>query len=162
MSERAAPGPHSRSFRLEAEAALILAAARVSLALLPFRVVMKLQGGLCARRLRPTGAPPDVVLERVVEAVARASRYVPGARCLPQALVGQVMLERRGVPAQLRFGVHRGETLQAHAWLVACGRPVLTGGPLDPYTRLTGPAEAEASEGASGRPRIADSDRAPL
>lgn len=69
---------------------------------------------------------PDLELQRVRWAVSRASRLLPGTRCLPQALAGQVLLARRGVPVNLRIGVGHGEEgFAAHAWLERDGKTVL-------------------------------------
>ena len=68
--------------------------------------------------------------ERVVAwSVAAASRLVPGANCLTQALAGQLLLARRGRASRIRIGVRPGPNgaLLAHAWLLS-GSRVLLGG----------------------------------
>jgi hypothetical protein len=71
-----------------------------------------------------------IVPEDVGLAVTRASRLVPGATCLPQALTVVWLLRARGHRASMRIGVKRGETgkLIAHAW-VECGGRIIIGGP---------------------------------
>ena len=55
-------------------------------------------------------------------AVAMASRYVPGAACLTQALAAQVLLNGVGISTALRIGVAKeGDDLAAHAWLESDG-----------------------------------------
>lgn len=62
--------------------------------------------------------------DRVAWAVATASRYVPGATCLVQALAARALLRRAGQPVTLRLGVAKPGPahLEAHAWLEGGGR----------------------------------------
>ncbi|HEX7005152.1 MAG TPA: lasso peptide biosynthesis B2 protein [Trueperaceae bacterium] len=62
-------------------------------------------------------------------AVARASRLVPGATCLTQALALQRLLRRQGQDSRVEIGfIGGGETaVEGHAWLV-CGERVVIGG----------------------------------
>lgn len=72
--------------------------------------------------------------------MAVASRYVPAASCLTQALAGQVLLNQHDAPALLRIGVAKNEqgTFQAHAWVESQGRILIGNSPeLFRYTRLT-------------------------
>lgn len=97
--------------------------------MLPFRTVAR----LAARPARFGGAvaTDDALRERVVQAVGRANRFVPGkGTCLHEALAGQRMLARRGYPARLQIGVKKGEDgkLIAHAWVEDRGAVVI-GGP---------------------------------
>jgi hypothetical protein len=113
-----APPDHGR-FRdlgLALQALALLAGARLALVMLPLPAVLRSQ-----RRLRGAEAPADdpaSELRRVRRGLGRASRFVPGARCLAQALAGQVLLSRRGVASELRLGARReGGKVEAHAWL---------------------------------------------
>lgn len=57
---------------------------------------------------------------------------MPGlGNCLVQALTGRILLQRRGIPSDLRIGVAKknGERLDAHAWL-ECGGAVVLGGSM--------------------------------
>src|ERR1700741_1738358 len=55
---------------------------------------------------------------RVVSLVAVAARRVPGAGCLPQAIVAARLLARDGTPVMLRVGVAReAGSVGAHARL---------------------------------------------
>lgn len=124
---RALP-PASR--RLLREALLQLLAARLLMALVPFR-------RLAARLGEPEAeSPADVPeaqraeAEAVGWAVRALARRVPwDGRCLAQALAGARMLRRRGLPATLYFGVRKdpGTAFDAHAWL-RCGPCLVTGG----------------------------------
>ena len=66
---------------------------------------------------------------RIAWAVRTASRYIPTATCLPQALAVYVLFRQQGYPAQLHIGVAKGEgeKLQAHAWVESQGRIVVGG-----------------------------------
>jgi hypothetical protein len=65
--------------------------------------------------------------DRLAWAVAVASRFVPGATCLPQALAGRVLFSREGYPADIHVGVAKTPDSQfkAHAWLESEGRVVI-------------------------------------
>jgi hypothetical protein len=71
----------------------------------------------------PLSAGEDVV-PRVRRAVNAVAARFPPATCLVQALAAEVMLRRRQVTCNLRFGVRFSETsgdpLEGHAW-VECG-----------------------------------------
>jgi hypothetical protein len=64
------------------------------------------------------------VVPRVRRAVNAVAARCPPATCLLQALAADVMLRRRHVPCDLRFGVRfsdtAGDPLEGHAW-VECG-----------------------------------------
>ena len=98
---------------------------RLGLWLLPLRIV---RDGL-ARLTRETSLSRkrSVPVDRVVWAVTVASRYVPGATCLTQALVTKLMLTRNGHDATVRFGVARSDKgqFQAHAWVESGGHIVI-------------------------------------
>lgn len=114
---------------------LLVVGIRLGLWLLPFqqlrRILAKARHPLA--RLQAVGQSPG----QIVWAVKVASRYVPAATCLTQALATQLLLVRRGYPAQLRLGVAKGENgaLAAHAWVECQGRIVIGG--LDNLTRYT-------------------------
>jgi len=76
--------------------------------------------------------------ERYGWAVGVASRYVPKATCLSQALAAQVLLERQGHASQLHIGVVQDEKkeLRAHAWLWCQGKVVIGESRLERYTPL--------------------------
>jgi hypothetical protein len=121
------------------EAVAYLLAARLALIFIPFPVLARRLG----RFLPPndarvsgvrTKAPDDQVelAAAVGWAVTRAARYVPfRAVCLPQAMAGRVMLQRRGVKSVMHFGAAKGaeKPIDAHAWLDAAGVEV-TGYPV--------------------------------
>jgi len=109
-----------------AEALWMLTQIRVALRIHPFKRVQQRY----ARRTQPkTSAPtprPRNTQARAIAqaraigiAVRRSSRLLPAATCLPQALTTRVMLERRGIPNELLFGVAKSDAgaLEAHAWV---------------------------------------------
>jgi hypothetical protein len=74
------------------------------------------------------GRSPDDVLvidaDEIARRVAVAGALYPGrALCLEQSLALYVLLRRRGVPADLRFGV-RPYPFLAHAWVEVAGVPL--------------------------------------
>lgn len=126
------------------KALLLVGTVRVGLWLLPFRIWRR----LLARLTRVSSGFQEggqVPVDRVAWAVTGASRYVPAATCLTQALATKVLLCRNGHPASLHIGVARNEGVgvQAHAWVESAGKVVIggSGAQLGRYTPL--PALAE-------------------
>lgn len=66
--------------------------------------------------------------ESIGWAVTTGARYVPGAKCLAQAIVAEALLLQSGFPAHIQVGVTKpGESrLRAHAW-VQCEGVVVVG-----------------------------------
>jgi hypothetical protein len=125
--------PQEQSFLLRA--VLLLWACRLGLWLLPFKTLRRLMAKITSPSKRN---PPKI--DTIIWAVAVASRYVPAATCLTQALAGQVLLNRYDAPALLRIGVAKNEqgAFQAHAWVESQGRILIGNSPeLFRYTRLT-------------------------
>jgi Transglutaminase-like superfamily len=78
-----------------------------------------------------SGGPAEIC-----HAVKTAANYVPGAHCLPQAVVGRSMLLQAGYPAEIKLGVARPEPgFAAHAWVCSNGEVVL-GGSSTEYVEL--------------------------
>jgi Transglutaminase-like superfamily len=121
--------------RLVLEALALLWLLRLGLWLLPFRAVRPL---LHSAPPTPSGLPPaGVSPERVAWAVAAASRCMPHASCLVQALATHLLLRRMGYPSSVRIGVRHDKRrrLAAHAWVESDGQ-VLVGGSDERYTPL--------------------------
>src|SRR4051794_19029156 len=123
--------------RLLVEAALLLLRARVQLAIWPFSKVVATHP-----RQTPCAGPLCAVeqIPRVGWAVETAARFSPVAlTCLPQALAAWWMLQARGHPARLLYGVStQGENgFSAHAWVEVDGSPVVGGRAARGYTVLT-------------------------
>ena len=125
--------------RLVAEAAFLLVTARVGLAFLPVRGVVRLLSRMTSRRLGEEGGHPSVQA-RVCWAVRALSPWVRGSTCLVQALVAGVLCRRLGHPVELRMGMARGPEggIEGHAWLECRGIVVLGGPDASRYVPLTG------------------------
>ena len=113
------------------EATFGLGNARLALKLQPFRHV--------ARRLtRPAAssavAAPDLVARRVRWAILAAARRVPWQTvCFDQGIAAQRMLARRGIVADLVYGVRRSEhELDAHVWVRLANGWIVVGGEQAP------------------------------
>jgi len=118
--------------RLLLRAFFVLGVARVVLWLLPLAR---------ARRLvaRTAGTTQQAPVERFVWAVKVASRYLPRATCLIQALAAQALLASAGYESCIEIGVaNDGQSLEAHAWLICSNRIVIGGPEVRRYARLTG------------------------
>jgi hypothetical protein len=113
--------------RLLLRALLTVAAFRLSLTVLPYRWTRRLAEGASGAG---GDARPRPTRDELAWAVSAASRRIPRATCLTQALALQRLLGGAGYDATLRLGVARsdGGTLEAHAWLESGGRTVI-GGP---------------------------------
>lgn len=66
--------------------------------------------------------------ESIGWAVTTSARYVPGAKCLAQAILAETLLLRSGFPARIHVGITKpGDSrLRAHAW-VECEGVVVVG-----------------------------------
>jgi hypothetical protein len=114
---------------------MVVAVTRLGLTILGYRRI----SSLFVLRGAPRQPSPRE-LGRVAWGVRAAARLIPGASCLTQALAGQYLLGRSGVPSIVRIGVRRGDnaSFAAHAWLISEGA-VLLGAVDDPlrFTPLT-------------------------
>jgi hypothetical protein len=119
--------------KLAFAAIALLAAVRIAVWLLPYQRVMRLVKNSSMRRSVHGKCTP----REVAWAVRLASRYVPGATCLPQALTTYILLGRYGNPSCLRIGVAAAPKFEAHAW-VECEGNVVIGGweSLDQFTSI--------------------------
>jgi hypothetical protein len=86
----------------------------------------------------PAPATSDPLVTRIGWAVRAASRRVPGASCLTQALAVQLLLARRGMSSELKLGVaiDDEEGFQAHAWVLVEGRALVGGTGVERYTEF--------------------------
>jgi hypothetical protein len=117
-------------------ALFLVSATRLGLWVLPVRGVGRVLGWVVSRKPEVTRDPS--LADRVAGAVTRASRVVPGATCLTQALAAQVLLERHGRPTRLHIGVFRDgrQAVRGHAWVESEGKVVLGGRDLSTYVPL--------------------------
>lgn len=111
---------NSTDRRLLVQASIVLFWTRLLLWLLPWEVAT---AGLA--KLHVPGSIP-MTPERGAWAVRNASRVVPRATCLTQALALQHLLMRAGHTPRLTLGVSKGtEGFEAHAWVEHEGEPLL-------------------------------------
>lgn len=92
-----------------------------------------------ARRLAAKAATGTTgSVEQMVWAVRVASRCLPGATCLTQALAAHALLTQSGFPSQVEIGVAKDELrrLQAHAWVICQGKVVLGGQQPNHYNSM--------------------------
>ena len=106
---------------------LLLGITRLCLSIFRLAILRKLLTGIGPLVARVGKGFTD---DQLVRAVGIASRYVPKATCLAQALTVHQLLKQSGRQASLYIGVNRGEKghLNAHAWVESRGK-VITGGP---------------------------------
>jgi hypothetical protein len=125
---------------------------RLGLWLLPYRWIQTVVVGWNRRQPRVA----EVNWQRirsVIWAVEAASRRVPRASCLTQALTAQVLLSRIGHPTELRWGVTRQPDGQfaAHAWL-ELNRRVLIGGRVENFGRFIPLERSNTARSVQPRP----------
>ena len=116
--------------RLLIEAAFALGAARLVLALLPFRRIATRLGRAGEESADTIPPALDNIAEQVGWAAETMARHLPWqSSCLAQALSAWWMLGRRGIVGTVYFGVARNpdKPFDAHAWL-RCGMRIVTGG----------------------------------
>jgi hypothetical protein len=109
---------------------------RLGLWLLPFRVMQRVcrSFGRAGR-----GHRGEAGTREIVWAVRLASRYVPRATCLVQALTTQILLDRHGHAGKVHIGVALDAKLgfRAHAWVESQGKVLLGGSEeLDHYASI--------------------------
>lgn len=102
------------------QATVVLAIVTLGLKALPWLTIQHQLLKLANRpsRFVPAKRPSA---QRIAWAIQVASRFVPRATCLPQALAAQLLLVQSAYPAALQIGVARnldGE-FEAHAWVIS-------------------------------------------
>lgn len=123
----------SKDHLLLIEAASVVAAVRVGLWLLPFRVLNRITTGWAKERR----ATYQADAARVGWSIRNASRCIPAASCLTQALAAKVLLGRRGIEAKVHIGVSRSnDQFEAHAWVTSAGHIVVGGRGAEKFTPL--------------------------
>ena len=89
---------------LLAEAACVIAGARLGMRLLPIQRLRSLLAGPAAQNF--TSIPAEETSRRVAWAVSAVASRLPGRNsCLIEALAVEAMLRRRGCECELRLGV---------------------------------------------------------
>jgi len=93
---------------------------------LPFHISCRILSILTKTR-RDFLEPDEGLCRSISLAVGRAGRFLRGAKCLPRAVTGQILLISVRRSATLRIGViRRSPKLHGHAWLES-GGTVLVG-----------------------------------
>jgi hypothetical protein len=103
----------------------LVAAIRVALWVAPLRRVGRM---IRACERLPFSVPSDLPVSRLEWAVRAASRRVPMASCLTQALALQFLLARSGRSSEIHIGVKKDAQagFQSHAWVECEGRMLLS------------------------------------
>lgn len=116
-------------------AIVVVAAVRIALFVFPSGVIVRRVRRLATRKSKVTSirATPAMLMW----AVRTASRYIPRASCLTQAVAGLLLLHSHGHTANLCIGVAntKGGGFRAHAWLERKG-VVILGGDVSGFTRM--------------------------
>jgi len=116
----------------------MLAATRAALTFFPYKRVLSYFEEMGVRPPRPDGltAEDKTYADQVIFLTKAAGRRLLGTKpCLPQALVVECLLKRRGFDASLHIGVVKDPEeggLLAHAW-VESGGDIVIGGRLSRY-----------------------------
>jgi Transglutaminase-like superfamily len=116
----------------------LVAAIRAALWVVPLRRVGRLMRA-CERL--PFSVPVDLPVSRLEWAVLAASRRIPMASCLTQALALQFLLVRSGHASEIHVGVRKDDEagFQSHAWVECEGRMLLsTPSEITGYSHLLG------------------------
>jgi len=113
-----------------------VAAVRVALFLFPSGVIVRWVRRLALQPSKVTSIQATPAL--LMWGVQTASRYVPRASCLTQAVAGLLLLHRYGHKANLCIGVANTKSggFRAHAWLERKGSVIL-GGDVSGFTRMS-------------------------
>jgi hypothetical protein len=121
-----------RELALLAAAVVLLGRVRLALWLLPWRRML-----MAAQPPRGM-SPPRFSVDRLEWAIQSASRAVPHATCLTQALALHHLLRREGYTGTVQIGVSQaGGRFAAHAWVECNSVPLLSSvGELSRYSRL--------------------------
>jgi hypothetical protein len=115
----------------------LVASARLMLFVVPSRVSLRLVRWLADMRAR-TRVSDRPSSAHLAWAVASASRLVPRATCLTQAVAAKLLFAWYGFHVRLCLGVARvvdGE-LTAHAWIEHHGRVILGGAESASFARF--------------------------
>lgn len=115
----------------------LVAIARLVLWIVPSAVSVRILRRLGERAVRARHDDSPSV-DRIVWAIEAASRRIPHATCLTQAVVGQLLLRHYGHDSRLCLGVARTQKgeFAAHAWLECEGRKVIGGQQSTGFSRL--------------------------
>ncbi|HEX3354165.1 MAG TPA: lasso peptide biosynthesis B2 protein [Terriglobales bacterium] len=119
---------------LAARALPWVCAARVALLTLPFRRLQRAVN----RVARPSRqSRRHLPVEKLSWSVSAASRFVPRATCLTQAVALHILLKRAGCHSRLRIGVSsKSGEFASHAWVENQDRVVIGNVELQRFTPM--------------------------
>lgn len=127
--------------RLLIQAGCLLTVVRLGLWFLPFPTLQRLLDAFGRTHAAQRGVPA-LPVEKIGWIVSAASRCIPRATCLTQALVAKTLLCRYGHTARMCIGVAMSHTnrLDAHAWVESNGQIIVGGsGSRSRYKPLSSP-----------------------
>lgn len=118
-------------YALAGEALAYLGLARLAVALTPFRWITGWMS-------KPLGKPRAVDPYRIVRAVERATRVLPGRTvCIHRGIALQRMLRRRGHASQFAYGLSSsGGAFVAHVWIELAGERLIGGDEAEGFQRV--------------------------
>lgn len=116
---------------------VLVLSVRVALWVLPSRWIIRFVTKLASPPVPLSANAKRGNEQQILWAVDAASRRIPDASCLTQAIAALLLMRRHGYTARFCVGVARapGGALDAHAWLERDGR-VLIGRMAQPFVRL--------------------------
>lgn len=137
----------ARERRLALTAIGLVALTRAALWLIPFCWIQRALESRAPKRALDSRDRARTTHD-VAWAIRLASRYVPRATCLTQALAAQFLLMRSGIESRIVVGVSNQESFQAHAWVESQGS-ILIGSTHDveryaPILTMTGAPKKNA------------------
>jgi hypothetical protein len=125
---------------LVVEAAATIAAAWIGLRIVRYLTLCRLIERIALRF--PAAVPPSrgIAIDATRWAIAAAASRLGPATCLVQALAAEMMLRRRGISAEVRFGVRAREghrvPIEGHAW-VECDGQTIGAAPQQEFGAMT-------------------------
>jgi hypothetical protein len=107
---------------------ILLSLIRLSLKLVPFKVLINVLERLQSKFLMRQSLPAQRPVSQLRWAVNASTHYMPRrAKCLARALTLQVLMQYYGYQPELRIGVAKTDAgmMEAHAWLEYQGSVVI-------------------------------------
>lgn len=112
----------------------VLVAVRLALWLIPFRNLRRMVALITQPRF---ARATRLSVNQLGWGVRAASRLVPRATCLTQAIALHILLRREGLESSVQLGVAKeGECLKAHAWVENQGEVVIGNHELERYSTI--------------------------
>jgi hypothetical protein len=115
--------PRFRELLILLRATILLWTVRLALWTVSFKKLRRVIDSLTHGRFRPANR---YSADQLSSAVRAASRYVPHATCLTQAVVLHILLRGEGLQSTIRIGVRKDAGhFEAHAWVESQERVVI-------------------------------------